>query len=199
MSILRRSALLAAPMVLALAACAPGASLPVEQGFGPNPVLPEAKKQAVPVVKIAKVVGWAAGETPKAAEGLKVSALASGLDHPRWLYVLPNGDVLVAESNSPERPGDSGGLKGWIASKIMASAGAGTKSPNRITLLRDANGDGVAEVKTTFLSGLNSPFGMSLIGDTLYVANTDAVGLDREIFRIVQGVEKSLLALSSYA
>ena len=104
MSILRRSALLAAPMVLALAACAPGASLPVEQGFGPNPVLPEAKKQAVPVVKIAKAVGWAAGETPKAAEGLKVSALASGLDHPRWLYVLPNGDVLVAETNAPERP-----------------------------------------------------------------------------------------------
>ncbi len=175
MSILRRSALLTAPMVLALAACAPGASLPVEQGFGPNPVLPAAKKQALPVVKIAKVVGWAAGETPKVAEGLKVSALASGLDHPRWLYVLPNGDVLVAETNSPERPGDSGGLKGWIASKIMASAGAGTKSPNRLILLRDANGDGVAEVKTTFLTGLNSPFGMSLIGDTLYVANTDAV------------------------
>ena len=175
MSILRRSALLAAPMVLALAACAPGASLPVEQGFGPNPVLPEAKKQSVPVVKIAKVVGWAAGETPKAAEGLKVSALASGLDHPRWLYVLPNGDVLVAESNSPEVPEGSGGLKGWIASKIMSAAGAVTKSANRITLLRDANGDGVAEVKTTFLSGLNSPFGMSLIGDTLYVANTDAV------------------------
>jgi glucose/arabinose dehydrogenase len=175
MSILRRSALLAAPMVLVLAACAPGASLPVEQGFGPNPVLPEAKKQALPVVKIAKVVGWAAGETPKVADGLKVAALASGLDHPRWLYVLPNGDVLVAETNSPERPGDSGGLKGWIASKIMASAGAGTKSPNRLILLRDANGDGVAEVKTTFLTGLNSPFGMSLIGDTLYVANTDAV------------------------
>ena len=175
MSILRRSALLAAPMVLALAACAPGASLPVEQGFGPNPVLPEAKKQALPVVKIAKVVGWAAGETPKAAEGLKVSALASGLDHPRWLYVLPNGDVLVAESNSPERPESDSGLKGWIATKIMSAAGAVTKSANRITLLRDANGDGVAEVKTTFLSGLNSPFGMSLIGDTLYVANTDAV------------------------
>ena len=175
MSILRRSALLAAPMVLALAACAPGGALPVENGFGPNPVLPAAKKQALPVVKIAKVVGWAAGETPKVAEGLKVSALASGLDHLRWLYVLPNGDVLVAETNSPERPGDSGGLKGWIASKIMASAGAGTKSPNRLILLRDANGDGVAEVKTTFLTGLNSPFGMSLIGDTLYVANTDAV------------------------
>jgi len=175
MSILRRSALIAVPMVLALAACAPGASLPVEKGFGPNPVLPEAKKQALPVVKIAKVVGWAAGETPKAAEGLKVSALASGLDHPRWLYVLPNGDVLVAETNSPERPGDSGGLKGWIASKIMASAGAGTKSPNRLILLRDGDGDGVAEVKTTFLTGLNSPFGMSLIGDRLYVANTDAV------------------------
>ncbi len=175
MSILRRSALLAAPMVLVLAACAPGASLPVEQGFGPNPVLPAAKKQALPVVKIAKVVGWAAGETPKVAEGLKVSALASGLDHPRWLYVLPNGDVLVAETNSPERPGDSAGLKGWIATKIMSAAGAVTKSPNRIVLLRDANGDGVAEVKTTFLTGLNSPFGMSLIGDTLYVANTDAV------------------------
>jgi len=175
MSVLRRSALVAAPMVLALAACAPGGALPVEQGFGANPVLPEAKKQAVPVVKIAKVVGWAAGETPKAAEGLKVAALASGLDHPRWLYVLPNGDVLVAETNSPERPGDSAGFKGWIATKIMSAAGAVTKSPNRLILLRDANGDGVAEVKTTFLTGLNSPFGMSLIGDTLYVANTDAV------------------------
>jgi len=175
MTFLRHPALLAAPMVLALAACSQGASLPVDQGFGPNPVLPEAKKQDIPVVKIAKVTGWAKGETPKAAEGLKVAALADGLDHPRWIYVLPNGDVLVAETNSPERPGDSAGFKGWIATKIMSSAGAVTKSPNRIILLRDANGDGVAEVKTTFLGGLNSPFGMSLIGETLYVANTDAV------------------------
>lgn len=175
MTFLRRPALLAIPMVLALGACTQGASLPTDQGFGPNPVLPEAKKQDIPVVKIAKVTGWAKGEVPTAAEGLKVGALAEGLDHPRWIYVLPNGDVLVAESNSPERPKGETGFKDWIANIIMSSAGAVTKSANRITLLRDANGDGVAEVKTTFLGGLNSPFGMSLIGDTLYVANTDAV------------------------
>jgi glucose/arabinose dehydrogenase len=175
MTFLRHPALLAVPMVLALAACTQGSALPTDQGFGPNPVLPEAKKQDIPVVKIAKVTGWAKGEVPTAAEGLKVVALAEGLDHPRWVYVLPNGDVLVAESNSPERPKGETGLKGWIANIIMSSAGAVTKSANRITLLRDGDGDGVAEVKTRFLGGLNSPFGMSLIGDTLYVANTDAV------------------------
>lgn len=175
MTFLRRPALLAVPMVLVLGACTQGASLPTDQGFGPNPVLPEAKKQDIPVVKIAKVTGWAKGEVPAAAEGLKVGALAEGLDHPRWIYVLPNGDVLVAESNSPERPKGETGFKDWIANIIMSSAGAVTKSANRITLLRDADGDGVAEVKTTFLGGLNSPFGMSLIGETLYVANTDAV------------------------
>ena len=98
----------------------------------------------------------------------------SGLDHPRWLYVLPNGDVLVAETNTPPQP-EQTGLMAWIMKTVMGWAGAGVPSPNRITLLRDVDGDGVAETKSTFLSGLNSPFGMALVGDDLYVADTDAV------------------------
>jgi glucose/arabinose dehydrogenase len=110
-----------------------------------------------------------------AAAGLSVKALATGLDHPRWLYVLPNGDVLVAESNAPPRPEQGKGIKGWIKKMFMKRAGAGVPSANRITLLRDADGDGVAETRTAFLQGLNSPFGMALVGRNLYVANTDAV------------------------
>ena len=110
-----------------------------------------------------------------AAAGLAVKALATGLDHPRWLYVLPNGDVLVAESNAPPRPEQGTGIKGWIKKLFMKRAGAGVPSANRITLLRDADGDGVAETRTAFLQGLNSPFGMALVGRNLYVANTDAV------------------------
>jgi glucose/arabinose dehydrogenase len=104
-----------------------------------------------------------------------VQALATGLDHPRWLHVLPNGDVLVAETNAPPRPEDVQGFKAWVAGKIMARAGAKTPSANRITLLRDADGDGRAELRETFADGLNSPFGMALVGDRFYVANTDAV------------------------
>ena len=129
----------------------------------------------IPTVKIAPAVGWKTGATPIAAAGLKVNALASGLDHPRWLYALPNGDVLVAETNAPSKPEDGKGLKAWIMKKEMSRAGAGAPTANRITLLRDADGDGVAETRTVFLQGLNSPFGMALIGHDLYVANSDAI------------------------
>jgi glucose/arabinose dehydrogenase len=169
------AALLAAPLLLVLAGCGAGPSLPPEQGFGPNPTLPAPRKSLLPVVKIAPAKGWPAGETPKAAPGFVVSALAADLDHPRWIHVLPNGDVLVAETNAPPKPEDSKGLKGWFEKQIMSKAGAVTQSANRITLLRDADQDGKAETRTVFLSGLNSPFGMALIGDTFYVANTDAV------------------------
>src|SRR5690606_28837157 len=124
----------------------------------------------------APAVGWPEGRTPVAAQGLAVNAFATGLDHPRWLYELPNGDVLVAESNAPAKPDDkTGGLRGWIQGLVMGKAGAGVPSANRITLLRDADGDGVAETKTGFLSGLTSPFGMALVGERLYVANADAL------------------------
>jgi len=104
-----------------------------------------------------------------------VRAFAKGLDHPRWLHVLPNGDVLVAETDAPPKPEDSSGIRGWIAKTIMARAGSGTASANRITLLRDSDGDGTVDKRTVFLDGLNSPFGMALVGDRLYVANTDAL------------------------
>jgi glucose/arabinose dehydrogenase len=131
----------------------------------------------IPVVKIAPAKRWPDGAKPVAAQGLSVTALAGDLDHPRWLYVLPNGDVLVAETNAPERPlrKELLGFKGWVMSKMMARAGAATPSANRITLLRDADGDGNAEVRSVFLQNLNSPFGMALVGDNLYVANTDAL------------------------
>jgi len=106
-------------------------------GYGPDPVLPEPQHKLIPTVKIAPAVGWKAGATPIAAAGLKVNALAVGLDHPRWLYVLPNGDVLVAETNAPPKPDDGKGIKAWIMKKEMASAGAGVPTANRITLLRD--------------------------------------------------------------
>jgi glucose/arabinose dehydrogenase len=144
-------------------------------GFGPDPVLPEPQHRLIPTVKIAPAVGWKNGATPIAAAGLKVKALAVGLDHPRWLYVLPNGDVLVAETNAPPKPDDGKGLKAWIMKKEMSRAGAGAPTANRITLLRDANGDGLAETRTVFLSGLNSPFGMALVGHNLYIANSDAI------------------------
>jgi glucose/arabinose dehydrogenase len=126
-------------------------------------------------VNIAPAVGWPAGTVPQAAPGTQVAAFASGLDHPRWLYVLPNGDVLVAESNSPPKPDDGKGIKGWIMGLVMKRAGAAVPSANRITLLRDTHGDGVADVRSVLLEGLNSPFGMALVGHTLYVANSDAV------------------------
>jgi glucose/arabinose dehydrogenase len=142
---------------------------------GSNPVLPApAKKRLVPTVHVAQAIGWAANETPAAAPGLKVQAFAEGLDHPRWLYVLPNGDVLVAETNAPPKPAEKG-LRVWIMKKIMGRAGAGPQSANRITLLRDTDGDGVAETRSVLLGGLYSPFGMTLVDGRLYVANADSV------------------------
>jgi glucose/arabinose dehydrogenase len=144
-------------------------------GYGPDPVLPEPQHKLIPTVKIAPAVGWKAGATPIAAAGLKVNALAVGLDHPRWLYVLPNGDVLVAETNAPPKPDDGKGIKAWIMKKEMANAGADVPTANRITLLRDTNGDGVVATRTVFLQRLNSPFGMALVGHYLYVANSDGI------------------------
>jgi glucose/arabinose dehydrogenase len=130
----------------------------------------------IPTVKIAPAVGWPQGGAPRPAPGLAVNTFATGLDHPRWLHVLPNGDVLVAESNAPpEPPGTKGGLRDWIMGLMMKRAGARTPSANRITLLRDADKDGVAETRSTFLQNLASPFGMALVGDRLYVANADAI------------------------
>lgn len=161
---------------LGLGACAGGPALPTEAGFGPNPELPAPRQGLLPTVNIAPATSWPQGATPVAAAGLRVQAFATGLDHPRWLYRLPNGDILVAESNAPPPPQDKkGGLRDWVMGKVMARAGAGVPSPNRIVLLRDDDGDGVAETKTDFLTGLNSPFGMALVGERLYVANADAV------------------------
>ena len=159
----------------ACSGCSEVATLRVEQGSGPNPELPPPKKTLVPTLKIAPAVRWAPGKAPTPAPGLAVGAFARDLDRPRWLHVLPNGDVLVAESNAPERPEQGKGLRGKLQKYFMKKAGAVTPSANRITLLRDADGDGVAETKTAFLQELMSPFGMVLVGDTLYVANADAV------------------------
>jgi len=113
--------------------------------------------------------------TPQSAPGTQVVAFARGLDHPRWLYVLPNGDVLVAESNAPPKPEDGKGIKGWLMGLVMKWAGAGVPSANRITLLRDSDGDGMADVRSVLLDGLNSPIGMALVGNDLYIANSDAI------------------------
>jgi glucose/arabinose dehydrogenase len=168
-------------LILNLGACGEVATLPEQAGFGPHPTLPSPNHTLIPTVNIAPAKGWPAGETPRAAAGLAVSAFATALEHPRWLYVLPNGDVLVAESNAPPKPEDSKGIKGWIMKLVMKRVGAGVPSANRITLLRDANGDGIAETRTVFLQGLNSPFGMTLVGNDLYVANSD--GLVRFAYR----------------
>ena len=162
-------------LALSFAGCGDMARLPFEAGVGPQPTLPPPNPTLLPTLHIATAKGWPAGVTPVAAAGLSVKALATGLDHPRWLFVLPNGDVLVAESNAPPRPEQGKGIKGWIKKLFMKRAGAGVPSANRITLLRDADGDGMAETRTVFLQGLNSPFGMALVGRNLYVANTDAV------------------------
>ncbi|MBG6290374.1 sorbosone dehydrogenase family protein [Pseudomonas nitroreducens] len=161
-------------IVLALAGCGDKSALPFTAGTGPQPQLPEPQSSVLPTVKIATATGWPAGQMPRAAEGLEVQRFADKLEHPRWLYVLPNGDVLVAESSAPPKE-ESGGLKDWVAGKVMAKAGASVSSANRITLLRDADGDGVPEQRSVLLEGLFSPFGMALVDNWLYVANADAV------------------------
>ncbi len=147
----------------------------LDPGIGTSPQLPPPSSSMVPTVNVADAVGWPSGATPTAPQGLSVKAFAGGLDHPRWVYVLPNGDVLVAETNAPPKPDDGKGIKGAMMKFFMKKAGGATASANRITLLRDANGDGVADTRTAFMTGLNSPFGMVLVGDDLYIANTDAV------------------------
>lgn len=167
---------LAAVTAMSLAACGSGPALDPLVGFGADPRLPEPRDGLFPTVQIAPAVGWPAGRTPTAAQGFAVNTFATGLDHPRWLYRLPNGDILVAESNAPPPPEDKqGGIRGWIMDKVMTRAGAGVPSADRITLLRDADGDGVAETQNVFLENLTSPFGMALVGDRLFIANADAL------------------------
>lgn len=149
------------------------ATLPETAEIGPTPQITEPDMRLIPSFKVPKAVGWADGATPTAAPGLKVKTFAAGLDHPRWMLVLPNGDVLVAETAAPPRKG--GGIRGWIESWMMSRAGANVPSANRITLLRDSDGDGVADQRSVLLSGLNSPFGMALVGGQLYVADNDAL------------------------
>jgi glucose/arabinose dehydrogenase len=146
------------------------AKFPETAGMGPSPII----KALIPTIHIAPARGWPAGGKPIPANGLAVNAFATGLDHPRWLHVLPNGDVLVAETNAPSRPEDEKGFKGFIAQIVQRWAGAGVASANRITLLRSTAAGGTAS-KSVLLSDLNSPFGMALIDSDLYVANTDAL------------------------
>ncbi|MGX5728902.1 PQQ-dependent sugar dehydrogenase [Pseudoxanthomonas beigongshangi] len=166
--------ILGGTLLLLSAACTPGAAQQTSE-IGPNPRLPAPQKRWIPTVDIAPAVGWPEGAAPVAADGLGVQAFARGLEHPRWLYVLPNGDVLVAETNAPPKPGEKGGIRNWFMKRTMARAGAGVPSANRITLLRDADGDGVAETRHVLVSDLFSPFGMAMVGDQLYIANADAV------------------------
>ena len=148
--------------ILTLSACGEMALQPVESGIGPQPTLLAPQTTLIPTVNIAPAKGWPRDVLPQVASGMQVKAFASALDHPRWLYTLPNGDVLVAESNAPPKPDDAKGIKGWIMGLVMSRAGAGVPSANRITLLRDTDGDGVADLRSVLLEGLNSPFGMVL-------------------------------------
>ncbi|MEQ1599321.1 MAG: sorbosone dehydrogenase family protein [Methylotenera sp.] len=172
---LRYNAILIGGIIWALTACGEVSTLPTSAGMGSNPILPIPKHKLIPTLNIAPAIGWPSGVTPVAPLGMHVAAFASGLDHPRWLYVLPNGDVLVAETNSPPKPEDGKGIKGWIMGLVMEKAGAAVHSANRITLLRDTDGDGRADVQSVLLENLNSPFGMTLIGNNLYVANSDSI------------------------
>jgi glucose/arabinose dehydrogenase len=172
---LRTPMILAAAVTLACTACYEAAHLPESAGFGPHPTLPPPNSPLLPTVNIAVARGWPAGATPVASAGNAVHVFAAKLDHPRWLYLLPNGDILVAETNTPPNPEDRKGIRGWIVTRVMQRAGSGASSANRITLLRDADGRGIAVTRWVFLEGLNSPLGMALVGGQLYVATTDAV------------------------
>ena len=175
---MHRLRLAAAIAILALAGCE-SAKLAPSADVGPRPELPEPRTSFIPTVDIAPATGWPPGESPVAAAGLGVKAFAVGLKHPRWLLVLPNGDVLVAEANKPKQDVEPEGfmqrLRAFAMKHVMQRAGAGAPSADRITLLRDADGDGAAETRSVFLQGLHSPFGMALVGDHLYVANADGI------------------------
>ncbi|HEV7658734.1 MAG TPA: sorbosone dehydrogenase family protein [Allosphingosinicella sp.] len=171
------AALLALPLLAPCAGCGDHARLNVVQSTGPAPQLPPPVRTPIPTVHVAPAAGWPAGAAPVAAAELGVAPFATGLDHPRWLLVLPNGDVLVAESAAPTPPPqyEEHGLKAAFMRMFMRRAGSAVPSADRITLLRDADGDGVAEIRIPYITGLASPFGMALVGDTLYVANADAL------------------------
>jgi len=165
-----------ASTVVVISACAfDNSALSIKRGMGSNPQLPAPNLEKIPTVSVAKAIGWQPNTMPIVNEGLLINAFSTDLNHPRWLYTLPNGDVLVAESNSPANLDASFSLRGWFAGMLMKKAGAGVKSPDRIMLLRDADKDGVAELKTVFAENLTSPFGMTLLDNTLYIANADAL------------------------
>ena len=157
------------------AGCGETSRLPPGADVGPRPTLAQPERTLLPTLHIAPATGWPAGRTPIPGEGLQVQVFAEDLSHPRWLLVLPNGDVLVAETNAPPRPQEGTGIKGWVMKLVQKRAGAGTPSANRITLLRDADGHGRPEARHVLLEGLHSPFGMALVDQSLYVAHTDAV------------------------
>lgn len=152
------------------------ARLDVADVTGTRPQITSPREETIPTINVAEAVGWPEGEMPIPAEGLKVNLFAGGLDHPRSLLALPNGDILTAETRQPPR--DYSGIAGWIAERMMRRAGALGESANRITLLRDIDGDGDADQRTALLTeedGLNSPYGMAVVEGWLYVANTDAL------------------------
>lgn len=169
------AAILTTAALFGVMACSEMSHMPASAGTGPQPNLPPPQSSLIPTINVATAKGWPAGALPQSVAGTQVTAFVSGLDHPRWMLVLPNGDVLVAETNAPPKPEDGKGFKGWMMGIFMKRAGAATPSANRITLLRDTNGDGVADLRMPLLEGLNSPFGMALVGADLYVANADAV------------------------
>lgn len=173
-----RSTLLLSGIALGVAmavGCGSTSGVAVIQGVGATPALPPPDTSVIPTINVAKAIGWPGESLPATTAGTTVTAFARGLDHPRWVYVLPNGDVLVAETNAPPGRGAATGIRGWFFKRYQKQAGAAVPSANRITLLRDADGDGVAEVRSALLTELNSPFGMALIGNTLYLANADAI------------------------
>jgi len=174
---MRWTCLATACIAIAVSGCiGPGSTDPLV-GFGPNPTLPAPQSSLIPQTDVPSVVGWAAGTAPKALPGFTVTRYAEGLEHPRWLLALPNGDVLVAEAAAPTSEGDktNTGIRGWAQKLLMKRVQSAVPSPDKIVLLRDADGDGVAEMRTVFAQGLTSPFGMTLVGETLYVANADGV------------------------
>src|SRR4051812_40568009 len=173
---LRSAAAISGLAIVAAACMSPGSSDPLA-GYGPNPPLPKVQHALIPTTGVPEVVGWPAGAGPKAPAGFTVTRFAEGLDHPRWLLVLPNGDVLASESASEASKADKSnqGIKGFFQKMLMKKVGSERPSPNKIVLLRDADGDGVAETRNDFASGLTQPFGMTLVGTTLYVANSDGV------------------------
>ncbi len=160
---------------LSFSACSEMAKQEVLDGSGINPTLAEPNKTLIPTVNIAPAIGWPGELMPTPTTGTRIQAFARDLDHPRWLYVLPNGDVLVAETNAPARAEQKKGIKAKLMASVKKKAGAAVPSANRITLLRDTDGDGIANLRSVFLENLNSPFGMALVGTDLYIANSDAI------------------------